>query len=114
HGGSVFHVRRQAGGSVGMVLAAVGRRAGGQTGPGKGDDRPRRGEPERAGSFLVGGAPCHSRSRPKDAGKPGAGGRRRRGNRLATFSANRPTPGSSGSFVALHGYFHAFSPARAG
>src|SRR2546426_2294635 len=41
-----LHVRRQTGRPGGMVVAAVGRRAGGQAGTGEGRHGARRGEPE--------------------------------------------------------------------
>ena len=57
HGRPVLHVRRQAVRPRGVVFTAARGTAGGQAGTGQGDRRPRRSEPEGAGSRLHRG-PC--------------------------------------------------------
>ena len=51
---------------------------------------PRRGQPEGTAGRIPGRSACDSRRGPEAAGQPRAGGRGRRGNRLAAFRAGGP------------------------
>ena len=74
---------------VGMVVAADRSANRGQTATWQGDDRSRRGEPEGTGSSVPRCPARNSRRGKEDAGKPGVGGRRRRGDRFAAHPATR-------------------------
>ena len=65
-------------------------------GPGKGRHRPGRGQPERPGGFLPGGAARDSRRRPQASRESCVRGGRRRRNRLAALSANRASSRGAG------------------
>ncbi len=56
---------------------------------GQSDDRSRRSKSERTRSSVPRGAACDSRRRQENAGEPGDGSRRRRGDRFAAHSTTR-------------------------
>ncbi len=85
----LLHVRRQAGRSGRVVLAAVGGGARRQARLRQGADGPRRGEPEGSRGRVPGRSPRHPRRRPEVPGQPRAGGGGGGGDRLAALPAGR-------------------------
>ena len=81
----------------------------GQTATWKSDDRSRRGEPEGTGSGVPCGAASHSRRGKENAGKPGVGGRRRRGDRFAAHPATRQATRSARRVKKCVGVFMPFA-----
>ena len=78
------------------IVAAAGRADRRPAGRGQGDDRPRRGQPEGAGDGLPGRAARVQGAGRQAAGQPGAGRRRRGGDRLAQLPADRRRPRGRG------------------
>ena len=89
HARAVLHVRRQAGQSGGMVVAAVGGAARRHAGARQGRDGAWRRESEGSAVGVPGRAARDPRRRPQDSRQPGAGRGRRGRDRLAEFPADR-------------------------
>ena len=89
HRRPVLHVRREAGRSRGVVVAALRGRDPGPARAGQGRHGARRRQPEGPGDGDAGRALRHPRRGEEGPREPRAGGRGRRGDRLAAFPAGR-------------------------
>ncbi len=107
HPRALLHVRREAGRSRGVVLAAVGGAARRQARFRQGDRWPGRGESKGSGSHLPRRAARSSRRRPQGPGESGAGGRGRGGDRLAALQADRPGPRGESRALQMQRHLHA-------
>ena len=79
-----------------------------KAGNGQGLRRSRSGEPERSGDCVPQRIARFQRSESKAAGKPRAGLRRRRRDRLAALSRDCEEPQGHGRAAEIHGRIHAF------
>ena len=110
----VFHVRREAGRSAGVVVAAVGSAARRSAEPRQGRDGPRCREPEGPAVRVARGVACDPRGGQEDPGEPRARRGRRGGDRLAAFPAGRARFAGARGAREVRGHLHARGCAGSG